>query len=104
MYDQNAKQKKSKGKKSELKEFVFGPHIGEGDLKVRIDRGRKFIENGNVVKYTVQFKGRQIIYPEIGETKLKIVESELSDIARAENPIKLLHKDMSVTFVAKKSK
>ena len=103
LYEQNSKLRKTRTKKSELKEFVFGPHIGEGDLKIRIERGRKFILDGNVVKYTIQFKGRQIMYPEIGETKLKIIESELADVARPENPVKLLHKDMTVTFVAKKS-
>ncbi|MDQ5981619.1 MAG: translation initiation factor [Patescibacteria group bacterium] len=104
LYDQKVKTKKAKGKKSELKEFVFGPHIGEGDLRIRIDRGIKFLENGNLVKYTVQFKGREIMYPEIGETKLKIVESELSEVARVENPLKLTGKLLTITFVAKKSK
>jgi len=104
LYEQKSKAKKTKGKKSELKEFVLGPHIGEGDLKLRIDRGREFLEKGNIVKYTVKFRGREVMYPEIGETKLKIVESELSEVARVDTPPRLNGKLMSVTFVAKKSK
>ena len=104
LYEQASKAKKTKAKKSELKEFVFGPHIGEGDLKIRIDRGRKFIDGGDMVKYTIKFMGRQMAYPEIGMTKLKIIESELSDIARTEGPIKNVGKFMSITFVTKKSK
>lgn len=101
LYEQNSKQKKTKAKKSELKEFIFGPHIGEGDIRIRIDRGRKFIEDGDMVKYTIKFQGRQAAYPEIGMTKLKIIESELADIARTEGPIKHVGKFMSITFVAK---
>ncbi len=104
LYEQNSKAKKTKAKKSELKEFVFGPHIGEGDLKIRIDRGREFIQEGNIVKYTIKFRGREMAYPEIGLTKLKIVESELSDIARPEGSLRTIGKFMNITFVGKKSK
>lgn len=104
LYEQNAKAKKTRVKKSELKEFVFGPHIGEGDLNIRIKRGKEFLADGHMVKYTVKFAGRQILYPAIGETKLKIVESELADTAKVESPIKLNEKFMSITFVAKKAK
>ena len=85
-FEQKAKLKKqSKSKKTVLKEFIFGPNIGEGDLRQRIERGRGFLESGNMVKYSVQFKGRQNAYPEFGVTKLKIVESELADVSKATN-------------------
>lgn len=102
IYDQKAKLKKAKPKKSDLKEFKFGPNIGEGDLKVRIDRGREFLENGDMVKYTVVFKGREVVFPEIGITKLKIVESELSEVGKVEHPAKLVGYMMSITLTAKK--
>jgi len=104
LYEQHAKAKKTRTKKSDLKEFVFGPHIGEGDLTIRINRGKEFLTDGHMVKYTVKFTGRQIIFPAIGETKLKIVESELSEVAKVESPIKQHEKFMSITFVAKKVK
>ena len=101
VYDQKAKAKKSKPKKSDLKEFKFGPNISEGDLKIRIDRGREFITSGDMVKYSVVFRGREVFYSEIGMTKLKIIESELSDIARIENPPKLMGNVISLTLIKK---
>ncbi len=101
-YDQKAKLKKTKPKKSDLKEFKFGPNIGEGDLRMRIERGREFIQNGDMVKYTVVFRGREVVYPEIGITKLKIVESELADVGKVENPPRLMDKTMSILLTARK--
>lgn len=102
LYEQKSKTKQAKVKKTEMKEFQLGPHTGEGDLKVRIERGRKFLQDGNVVKYTVKFRGRAKLFPEIGETKLKIIESELSDVSRVEKPAKLLGHLMSMTLAPSK--
>ena len=98
LYEQKTKSKQSKAKKTELKEFQLGPTTGEGDLKIRIDRGRKFLLEGNVVKYTVKFKGRAKLFPELGETKLKIIQSELADVSRVEKPAQLLGNIMSMTL------
>lgn len=91
-YDQKAKLKKSKAKvkKIETKEFYIRPGIGEGDLKIRIDRGRGFLEKGNVVKYGVKFKGREKAYPELGNKKLKIIQSELSEVSNVEQEPRMM--------------
>ncbi len=104
LYEQKSKEKKSKIKKSDLKEFVFSPKIGEGDLRIRINRGREFLTEGNLVKYTVKFKGREMAFPDIGLTKLKIIVSELSDISEIENEPKLVGYTMSMTLVPKRNK
>lgn len=98
VYEQKSKSKQSKAKKTELKEFQLGPNTGEGDLKVRIERGRKFLQEGNMVKYTVKFRGRAKLFPEIGETKLKIIQSELADVSRIDKPAKLMGNIMSMTL------
>lgn len=102
LYEQKSKLKKNKTKKTDLKEFKIGPNTSEGDLRVRIDRGREFLNAGNVVKYTVVFKGREVAFPEIGKTKLKIIESELSEIAKPEGEIKLMGKMMTLILSPKK--
>ena len=73
LYEERKKQSASKSKshKSETKEFVFGPTIGEGDLKIRVDRTRDFLAEGNRVKMSVKFKGREVTHPEIGLKKIK---------------------------------
>ncbi len=100
-YDQKAKEKKARPKKTTIKEFKLTPKISEGDLQLRIRRGKEFLEVGNMVKYTVRFKGRERKYPEIGETKLKIIESELTEVARIEKPAKMLGYTMSMTLMPK---
>lgn len=99
IYEQKGKVKKSKSKKTELKEFTMSPNISEGDLNVRIRRGKEFLEEGNMVKYTVKFKGREAAYPERGEIKIKIIESELNGIGKVERPMQMVGQLMSVTFM-----
>jgi translation initiation factor IF-3 len=102
LYDQKAKAKKSRTKKVDLKEFKIGPNTSEGDLRVRIDRGKEFLSQGNVVKYTVVFKGREAAFPEIGKTKLKIIESELSEVGKSDGDVKHMGKIMMLTISPKK--
>ena len=102
LYDQKAKLKKTKTKKVDLKEFKIGPNTSEGDMRVRIDRGKEFLNQGNVVKYTVVFKGREAAFPEIGKTKLKIIESELSEVAKPDGEIRHMGKIMSLVLSPKK--
>lgn len=89
LYEQKkkAQQAKSGAKKSKLKEFKFGPTIDDGDLKVRIERSRKFLEEGNKVRVTVQMRGRENAYPALAEEKLKIMLNGLKDVARVEGDI-----------------
>lgn len=103
VYDQKDKEKKQKVRKSDLKEFVISPKISEGDLQVRLKRAKEFLEGQDMVKFTVKFKGREKAYPKIGETKLKIVESELAEVARVESPIKFMGSLMSISFMPKKT-
>ena len=86
LYEEQKKQSASKAKsaKSETKEFIFGPSIGEGDLEQRIERTRDFLEEGHRVKMTVRLRGRERKYPEIGIEKLQRAIDELADISRTE--------------------
>ena len=101
-YELKTRQKKTKSKKSELKEFQLSPTTAEGDLNMRIARGKEFLAQGNMVKYTVKFKGRENKYPQQGEIKLKIIESELSGVAKIDRPAKKIGSTLSVTFVPRK--
>jgi len=102
-YEQKAKLKKSKtkSKKASLKELYIRPSIGEGDLKLRINRGRGFLESGNVVKYGVKFKGREMAYPELGLKKLKIIQSELSEVSNVEQEPKMMGRMMLMVLTPK---
>jgi translation initiation factor IF-3 len=103
LYNQNKKksQIKAKSKKSELKEFRFGPTIGQGDLNTRIERSREFLKVGNRVKITAVLKGREGMYPEVAMEKIKKLADGLSDIAKMEENPRRMGNQIHVIFVAK---
>ena len=90
---------KAKSKKSELKEFVFGPTIDSGDLNTRIERAKEFIADGNRVKITVKFKGREVEHPEVGFDRIKRITEELREVAKVESNPRLSGHLLSVTYI-----
>jgi len=75
---------KKKTKTTGTKELRFRPSIGPNDLQIRVDRAREFLEDGNKVKLTVQFRGRQVTHPEIGFDKINEMIKVLSDVSKVE--------------------
>lgn len=76
--------KKAKVKKQDTKEFRFGPFIGEHDLQIRINRAHGFLENGDKVKLTVEYKGREVSRTDFGQEKIQRVIKELESVAEVE--------------------
>lgn len=79
--------KSQRKSRQDLKQLHFGPNIAEHDLGVRIRRTRKFIEQGDKVKFTIQFRGRMIAHKEIGRGKLQRIIAETAEIADVEKDI-----------------
>ncbi len=75
---------KKKTKTTGTKELRFRPSIGPNDLQIRIDRARGFLSEGNKVKLTVQFRGRQVTHPEIGFEKINGMVKALADVSKVE--------------------
>ena len=76
-YEQAKKEKDSakKHKQSELKGIQMFPNIEDHDFDVKVRNALKFLEDGDKVKVTIRFKGRQITHPEFGRQQLdKIVQ------------------------------
>jgi len=96
-----ASSSKSKSKKSELKELRFRPSTGEEDLRIRTERAREFLNEKNRVRLTVQLRGRERMYPEIGMEKIKAIVKSLEDIAKTEKPAQRNGNRLTVTLVAK---
>ena len=74
------KKKKQKESKQSLKEIRFGPNTDVHDFNFKAKHARNFLENGDLVKVYVFFKGREIIYKDKGEHLLVKLASELSDV------------------------
>jgi len=72
------------GKSQSTKELRFRPNIGQNDLRIRIERAKEFLNEGDKVKLTLQFKGREISHPELGFEKINQMTKALSEIAKVE--------------------
>lgn len=85
-FEQAKRQKEAKKKQKVIvvKEVKFRPRTDEHDYGFKLDHARKFLEQGNKVKFTVQFRGRELAYKEKGREILKRVESDLEDLATIE--------------------
>jgi translation initiation factor IF-3 len=88
-YEQTKKERKTKkGQKTGLlKEIRFRPKIEEHDLQAKIKKVNEFIEEGNKVRIVVRFRGREIIYPELGWKILKKVAEALTGRAVVSNQL-----------------
>lgn len=83
-FEKKQQKKKGKTRTSDTKELRFKPTIGPNDLQVRIDRAREFLESGDKVKLTIQFRGREQSHPEIGFEKIKQMTKALAEVAKIE--------------------
>jgi len=83
---------------TQLKELRFHPNTDEHDIEFKIRHARKFLEDGNKVKATVVFKGREIAYTEQGEGLLKRVAEQLADVGKIDQEAKLEGRTMAVIF------
>jgi translation initiation factor IF-3 len=80
-----AAEAKKKTAKVELKEVKMRPKTEEHDFQVKVRNARRFLEEGNKVKVTVMFRGREVTHPEFGRRLLVKITEELKDIAQAES-------------------
>jgi len=102
-YQLSKKEKDSKKKQHviHIKEIRFRPKTEKHDFNFKVKNGRKFIEQGNKLKVSVIFRGREIVHQEFGMNILNEVIEELSDIAKLENPVKKEGRNLIAYFVKK---
>jgi len=83
-YLEEKKQKEARKhtKETELKEVRFSPFIGEHDLETGLKKVRKFLSEGDIVKITIVFKGRQMAHQEFGPKVLEKILAQLGDLAQ----------------------
>jgi len=84
-----------------LKEVKYRPGIDDHDFDTKTRHARRFIEEGNKVKVTLMFRGRQIAHPELGREVVDRVAEELTDIAKIESEPKFEGKSMTMILTPK---
>jgi len=87
-----------------LKEIRFHPNTDSHDFEFKTKHAINFLEEGNKVKVSVMFKGREMAYTQLGETLLNKFVERITDIAKVESPIKLEGRNMNVIVVPVKNK
>ena len=103
-FEQAKKEKEAKKKQKvlEVKELRVTPNIEEHDFGFKSKNARKFLQDGNKVKITVRFRGREVNNSRAGEVVLEKFINELEDIAIVEKAPKLEGRNM-FTILAKKA-
>ncbi len=79
-----AREAKKKQHTIQIKEVKFRPGIENHDYEFKLRHARRFLEEGNKVKLTMMFRGRQVTHPELGREVLKRVTEDLADLAKVE--------------------
>jgi len=90
------KESKKKQKTFELKELRVTPNIEEHDFNFKVKNAKKFLADGNKVKITVRFRGRELNYVKLGEQVLNKFSEELSEVATLEKKPLLEGKNMFI--------
>ena len=102
-FEQAKKEKEAKKKQKiqETKELRITPNIEEHDFGFKAKNAKKFIEDGNKVKITVRFRGRELNNVKVGENVLNDFAKELEDVAVVEKAPKLEGKNMFIILAKK---
>ena len=87
----------------EIKEIRMSPSIGDNDFNTKLRAGQKFLAEGNRLKVTIRFRGREMAHTNIGEKLLKDFAAKCSDIANMDKNPKLEGRNMSM-FLSPKQK
>lgn len=105
-FEQAKKEKEARKKQKvlETKEIRITPNIEQHDFEFKCKNARKFLEDGNKVKITVKFRGRELNYVKLGEEALNKFVEELSDISQTEKKPLLEGKNMFIILAKKTDK
>ncbi len=104
-FEQAKKDKEAKKNQHivEVKEIRMSPGIGENDFNVKLKNAQKFINDGDRVKVSVRFRGREMAHTNLGEILLKDFAEKCTEIAVLDKEPKLEGRNMSMFLSPKPS-
>jgi translation initiation factor IF-3 len=85
----------------QIKEVKYRPGIDDHDFDFKTRHARQFLEEGNKVKLTMMFRGRQVTHPELGRNVLYRVFEHVKEIAKVEADPKLEGRNMTMVLAPK---
>ena len=102
-YKYEAQKKKSEARKKQsviiVKEIKIRPNIEEHDYQVKIRAMNRFFGDGDKVKVTLRFRGREMAHQELGAKLLERVQEDLEGIAKVEQFPKMEGRQVTMVFV-----
>jgi translation initiation factor IF-3 len=101
-YDLTKREKEAKRKQRSVtfKEVRLSPKIGTGDFDTKVHRAIEFLEDGDRIKVTVRFRGRELTHPELGRNLLAKFVDRVKDHGVAERTPLLEGKSMHITMAS----
>ena len=87
VYEQEQRRRQSKRKATNvvIKEMKFRPKIDEHDYVTKMKHVVRFLDEGNKVKLTIMFRGREMAHPELGMRILRRIADDVGDLAVIES-------------------
>lgn len=100
-YEQQKKaaEARKKQKTVDVKEIKIRPGIEDHDYEVKMRNARRFLEDGDKVKVTMRFRGREMAHQDIGQKLLVEMRTELSDVCKVELEPRLEGRQMIMVLV-----
>ncbi|MFK7839617.1 MAG: translation initiation factor IF-3 [Bdellovibrionales bacterium] len=105
-YEQQKKasEARKKQKTADVKEVKIRPGIEEHDYQVKMRNARKFLTNGDKVKVTMRFRGREMAHQDIGFNLLKRMIEELDDVGKVDLAPKMEGRQIIMVLSAESDK
>ncbi len=103
-YDESVKAREARKKQTRItvKEVQFRPKIGKADYDVKLKRVIRFLEDGDKVKATMRFRGREVTHAQIGYEILKGLAESVADLGDVEAMPRLDGRQMTMVIAPKK--
>jgi len=101
-YELTKREKEAKRRQRSVtfKEVRLSPKIGQGDFDTKVHRAIEFLEDGDRIKVTVRFRGRELTHPELGRNLLTKFTDQVKDHGVAERTPVLEGKSMFITMAS----
>lgn len=95
-YEQSKKEREARKHQRiiNIKEVKLRPNIEEHDFNTKMKNALRFLENGDKVKVTIMFRGREITHPELGKELCDRLANDVKDVAKVEKEAKVEGRNM----------
>jgi translation initiation factor IF-3 len=99
-YKEQKKEAEAKKKRTEttLKELRIRYRTDMGDLETKLKQARDFIAEGDKVKFSMRFKGREAMYLDLGRDKFELIAQRLADVATVEERSPIAGRQIHIVF------